>query len=130
MSGTLVTTYSESRIIQKVNFNWTSNASGDCSGDSKRVSGKILRATFIPSGSAVPTDGYTARINDNDGMDVLMGYGAAGLSATITRTIIPMVNDAVLGQPSYPIAVDGLLSLVVAGAGNVRSGVVSLYIER
>lgn len=130
MSGVVSVSYSESRIIQKINIVWTSDASGDCSGDSKRISGKVLRATFIPSSVSAPTEGYTVRLNDNDGIDILMGYGLAGLSATTSKTIVPMVNDAILGQPSYPITVDGLLSLVVAGAGNVKSGTVSLYVER
>lgn len=130
MSGTVVVSYSESRFIQKVNIAWTSNASGDATVDTKKLSGKVSRVTFIPSGVLVPTAGYTVRINDNDGVDILLGYGLAGLSATATTTITPMVNDATLGQPAYPIVVDGLLSVTISSTGATTSGTVSLYVER
>ena len=130
MAGTLVMSYSESRLVQKVVFDWTANAGGDCTGDCKRVSGKVMRVTFVPSVAVSPTGGYTVKVNDNDTVDVLAGYGAAGLSATATTSVVPMVNDAVLGQPSIPYTVDGLLSIVVAGAGSGGKGTVSLYIER
>lgn len=130
MSGTVSVSYSESRLVQKVNIAWTSNASGDATVDTKKLSGKVSRVTFIPSGVSVPTAGYTVRLNDNDGVDILLGYGLAGLSATATVTVVPMINDAVLGQPSYPVVIDGLLSFTVANSGNATSGIVSLYLER
>lgn len=123
-------TYSETRFIQKINMSWTSDVAGAATGSTKKISGRIVRVTIVPSGVDVPTENYTLLINDADNIDVLMGYGAAGLSATLSRTIVPRINDAVLGQPSYPVVVDGNLSFVIAGAGNTKSGTVSIYIER
>ena len=131
MSGVVVVNYSESRLIQKVTISWTTNASGDATIDTKRLSGRVVRASFIPSGVDVPTASYTVRINDNDGIDILSGYGLAGLSATNSTTVTPMAVDSILGQPSsYPFVIDGVLSVTVGSAGANTSGRISLYIER
>lgn len=130
MAGTLAVTYSETRAVKKINMLWISDGAGAVSGSTKKVSGRVVRVTIVPSIVDVPTENYTMQINDADGIDILMGYGSAGLSATIKRTIVPRINDAVLGQPSYPVVIDGNLSFVVAGAGALKAGTVSIYIEQ
>ena len=125
----ITVTYSETRILQKVSLIWISDGSGNASGVTKKLSGKVLRAVFIPSIIDVPTEGYTVKILDADGVDILVGYGLAGLSATITRSVVPMeLNTA--GTPAFPFSIDGALTITISGGGNIKSGTVSLYIER
>lgn len=119
--------YSETRRVQKVTLTWVSDGAGAASGSTKKVSGNVYRVVFIPSSLTAPTENYTAILTDTDGVDVLMGYGGLGLSATITRSVVPMEMDTA-GQPAFPFVVDGVLTLTIAGAGNTKAGTVILYI--
>lgn len=126
----LTVSYSETRFIQKIFFDWVSDAAGVCTGNSKKLSGRIARVTFVPSGTATPTNNYKLKLLDEDSFDVLMGYGEAGLSDTNTTAVIPRIGDAVGGVPSYPVVIDGKLTVNVSNAGNAKAGRVTLYLER
>jgi len=128
MAGSVSITYSETRTVKKITLDWTSNASGDATVDTKALSGQILRVCFIPdSGGTQPTDQYDVVLNDADGIDVLEGLGA-NLSNSTSTDVVPVVTDGNAGN-MQPVAVDGVLSLAVSNAGNSKGGKVILYIR-
>lgn len=120
--------YSETRVIKRVVFDWVSDASGDATVQTKDLSGKISRITFSPdSGGTQPTDNYTALIEDEDAIDVTVGYGGAGLSNASASSIVPMLS--VVSSGDSRIVIDGKLTLTIAGAGNAKGGTVTIYLE-
>ena len=128
MAGTLAITYSETREIKKVINNWTSDASGDCTGNLKSLSGEIVRVGFAPSTDSAPSSNYDIVLNDEEGFDVLNGAGA-NLSATVKAQYFPAMVDYLVGY-AIPVAFDGILSLVVSNAGNVKKGKIILHIRK
>jgi len=122
MAGTLVITYSESRTVKKVLFDWLSDVSGDVNGTlTKKLSGQILRFVFMPdTGGTKPTTAYDVTCEDEDGIDVLAGDGA-NLANDANTQIIPVFTNG--------IAFDGTLELKVANAGNAKGGKVILYMR-
>jgi len=128
MAGSVSITYSETRTVKKVTLDWTSDASGDATVDTKALSGQILRVCFIPdSGGTQPTDLYDVVLNDADGIDVLEGLGA-NLSNSTSTDVVPVVTNGTDGN-MQPVAVDGVLSLAVSNAGDSKGGKVILYIR-
>lgn len=124
MAGTLTYSDSNVRVIRKYVINWTSSAGGAADGDADvALSGIIERVNFVPSGVDVPTDLYTMTLVDEDGIDVLQGIGAAGLSNTTATTAIPLIGGS-------KIAIDDVLTLTVSGAGNAKKGLVTIYLSR
>lgn len=107
------------RPIRQYKFEWTSDASGDASGSTGHViSGLIRRIATDPDNTAAPTANYDVTITDESGVDVLGGGGVDRHTSNSEQVI-----------PSQPIAVDNVLTLVVAGAGNAKSGVVYIYVS-
>lgn len=129
MPGTVTESFQDHRTVRKLSLAWTSDASGAVSGtDSSVVSGEILRVTFVPGAGAVqPTDLYDLTLLDEDGVDVLQGLGA-NLSNANTTSVAPLLGDGTAAD-SVHVAVDGPLSLVVAAAGNAKSGTLILYLR-
>lgn len=137
MAGTVSITYQTARAqgglgVRKVTLAWTSDASGDVSGSpTTYLTGEILRVVIVPSGTAAPTTLYdvTLRSYGGDGIDLLAGQGA-NLSATVASHVKPGVpfKDGTT-TATAPIAVDDQLELVVANAGNAKSGTVTLYLR-
>lgn len=101
---------------------WTSDASGNVSGNAFGVgAGWVLAVKFIPStGGTVPTTLYDITVVDTDGVDVVRGAGA-NLSATV-----PSISAA----PEIAFHMGGNLDVVVANAGNAKSGTVVLIVGR
>jgi len=120
MAGTNTITYSETRTVKKITMDWLSDASGDVSGtDTKVLSGQILRVVFIPdTGGTKPSAAYDVTCLDSDGLDVFAGDGA-NLANDASSQFIPVFTNG--------IAFDGILSLVVANAGNAKGGQVIIY---
>jgi len=106
--------------VKYIEWDWLSDASGDYSQQSTNaVDGVILRAVFIPdSAGTQPTDLYDVTLTDGKSVDVLQGYGANRSNSS--------TNNVNFGD-GYQIAVDELLTLVVANAGNAKGGVVRVY---
>ena len=128
MAGTLVVTYSETRTVKKVTLDWLSAADGSCTGNTKTLSGQILRLVFVPdSGGTQPSDLYDVLLNDSDGIDILAGLGA-NLSNAASTQVVPVVTNGTAGNMA-PMAVDGILSLAVSNAGNAKGGQVILYMR-
>ena len=129
MAGTITETHDDSRTGKCAILAWTSDAAGAVSGTAttRKVSGVILRVTTIPADG--PTDNYDVVLNDEDGIDVLQGFGA-DRDTTNAETITPLVSTTLSGNPvamGTPVAVNSTLTLVIANAGNAKSGTVRVY---
>jgi hypothetical protein len=142
MAGTLTVTTQNptrgpARPVEKFTLSWTSTSGGAVSGNAfGPVSGELLRVVFLPgTGGAQPTNGYTATLKlangdaNDDGIDLLAGQ-ASSLSNSTKTTVTPSVamQDGTTTSTNR-IAVDDMLDLVIAGAGNAKSGVVVLYVR-
>ena len=128
MAQALAITYQDHRTVKKITLDWQSDASGDCTGSTKELSGHILRVVFVPdSGGTQPTDQYDVVLNDANGLDVLAGLGA-NLANNASSQVVPVVTDGNAGNMS-PIAVDDKLTLVVSNAGDTKGGLVILYMR-
>jgi hypothetical protein len=112
-------------------LSWTSNASGDVSGTPTPVIvGTICKIEFVPAaGGSAPTTLYDVTLLDAAGVDVLAGQGA-NLSATVASSVIPGVpfKDGTTTSTG-PCVVAEALNLVVANAGNAKSGQVIIYVR-
>jgi hypothetical protein len=124
--GSITFTEARSRSIQSVSMLWTSDAAGAVSGiNSPQVSGELLKVVFTPgSGGVQPTALYDVTMLDTDGFDVLAGKGA-NLSNAAASQVVPLVGDGV--TTNQRTALDGVLQLVVAAAGNAKQGTVTIY---
>lgn len=124
MAGSVITTKAEDVFraqeggVDKHVVVWTSDASGDVSGSTVSVDfGTLLRVTFVPgSGGVQPSDLHDITLLDAYGIDLLLGQGA-NLSSSAPAAIQP----GLIVEP-------GNLQLVVANAGNAKSGTVTLLI--
>lgn len=137
MAGSVAVTTSEvagSGGIKKYSMDWTSDASGNVSGNSFQVGpGTIVAVTFVPdSGGTQPTDLYdvtfvcsTHNINVfDDGAGTSIG---ANLSNSTATHKVPFVGG---GSVTYvrQWLHGGTYDLVIAAAGNAKGGIVDLYI--
>jgi hypothetical protein len=117
--------------IQKVSVAWTSSAGGAVSGNGFAVPrGELLQVKFVPgAGGVQPSDLYDVTIVDEDAVDVAIGNGADCGNAA-TRLRVPLTGSA--AGATHRVLLDGtqLLDVVVANAGNAKSGTVVLLIGR
>ncbi len=102
---------------------WTSSAGGAVSGNPFAIgAGKIQQVAFIPNlAGTQPTDLYDVTMVDgNGGGDYLAGKGAnlSNAAASIGVQAAPL---------SWPMG--GTLDLVVANAGNAKTGTVVILVE-
>lgn len=120
--GTIAYTEETVGSVKKISIAWTSDASGNASGlaTTNTYNGALHRLVTVPGAAgAAPTDNYDVTILDQDSTDVLMG---AGIDRDTANT------EQVLATSLGAVAND-TLSIVVANAGNAKSGTVYLYIR-
>jgi hypothetical protein len=105
---------------------WTSSAAGAVSGNAVTVSGLLWQVKFVPNtGATQPTDNYDVTLTDQDGADMLTVSGVAegsNLSNALPK-VIRYTSPPVLKS-------GGTLDLVVANAGNAKTGTVYLWIQQ
>jgi len=122
--GTLTVTSSTSVTagITTYTLAWTSSAGGAVSGNPFTVKrGYLVSAKAIPAaGGSAPTALYDITLVDTDSVDLLNGL-AADQSATLGQYFL-------FDPPFYQ---DGTqqLDLVIANAGNAKSGTVKLWVR-
>ena len=105
-------------LVGTISIPWTSDSGGAATVAIAAFRGYIRRFVTDPAAAGdAPTDNYDITITDANGADVLAGTGADRDTAN---------SESV--TPAQAILVDGALSLVVANAGNAKSGTVVLYI--
>jgi hypothetical protein len=120
----------------KCSMAWTSDASGNVSGNSLTLpAGTIVAVQFIPSATNAPTALYDVDLLDvnatsmfDDGTGASIG---ANLSATLSTYKTAFINGAsttfvrawIPGGSSFPY------QLTVANAGNAKQGTVNVYVS-
>ena len=120
MAGTVTITYSDHATIKYVQWDWTSDGSGDASGtDTKVIAGVPLRFATNPSATA-PSANYDIVINDADGIDLAAG-GLVNRHTSTSEQFIPG------GDADPGAAFNGALSLVVSNAGDSKIGKLVMY---
>lgn len=129
MAGSITETHDDSRTVKCLILAWTCSAGGAVSAipTVKKISGVLLRVTTIPTDG--PTDNYDVTLEDEDGIDVLQGFGA-NRDTTNAETITPLISTTLSGNPvamGSPVALNSTLELIVANAGNAKSGTVRVY---
>ena len=120
MAGSVTISYSEHDTIKYVQWDWTSDASGDVSGTATKViAGVALRYAPTPSSTA-PSANYDITILDDDGIDIAAG-GLANRHTSDSEQVL------VGGDAKDGAAFNGTLNLVVANAGNTKIGKLVMY---
>lgn len=119
---TVTTAVISGSSVTRYTIAWTSTAGGAVSANTFSVkAGHLIEIKFVPgSAGNQPTDLYDVTLIDTDSIDLLSGRGANLSNATSSR----MVWD----PPLYHDATQAF-DLVVANAGNAKSGTVILYVE-
>jgi len=107
--------------VWKCTWAWTSDASGNVSGNTKQLPyGYVIRVETDP-GSTAPTDNYDVTLLDTGGIDIIQGVGADRDTANTETTNF-----------SSPLWHDGsrVVDLTIANAGNAKVGVLTLWIRQ
>jgi hypothetical protein len=121
----------------KCSMAWTSDASGNVTGDALNLpGGSVLNVQFIPgTGGAQPTDLYDVDLLNASGTSVFDdGTGAsigANLSNTATTDKVPFINGASTTFVRAWLQGPGGGSpyqLTVANAGNAKQGTVNVFL--
>jgi len=105
--------------ITKIRWDWVSEAGGGTTGAATalRFGGVASRVVFIPGGVA-PDVGYTVRVNDDDGCDIL-SWETEDLE----------IPASIVDLPLWETLSNSTLQLVVGATGGaLRMGAVILYI--
>lgn len=123
-AGSIVVTSADIGGVLKYTVVWTSDASGNVSGNTFDVRyGELRQVKTIPgAGGVAPTDLYDVTLTDPDGVDVLAGAGA-NLSGTVAAILEPTINS------QRPYLEAQTLTLNVSNAGNAKSGTLILLID-
>jgi len=119
MAGTVTVTEEIDGTIKKIKWSWLSDAGNADQITINAFSGKILGLCTVPDGVAAPTVGYDVEVQDQDGIDVLMGGGANRHNLN---------TEYVLSTSLGAVAKDKL-NLIITDAGNAKKGTVYLFIR-
>jgi len=119
MAGTVTVTEERLATVKKISWAWTSDASGDADQVTSFPYTGVLERLVTDPGSTAPTADYDVVVNDEDGVDVLMGAGADRHTST-TEQVLASSLGCVVGD---------VLNLVVSNAGDTKEGTVHLYIR-
>jgi 6,7-dimethyl-8-ribityllumazine synthase len=122
-AGTMTITETTHGTIKKIKAEWVSGTDaevGTASGTTTNpFDGRIIGATTVPDGVAVPTDNYDITVADNDGVDIALG-------ALIDRDT---ANTEYVAEASMAGVAHSLLTISVAAAGISKEGTIYLYIR-
>ena len=119
-TGTVTITEQTFSMVKKVTFDWTATtgAAGDTT--TKSYDGEVLRVVCMET----PCTGYALELNDNDGVDLLGGRGAAMTSGGTD------FGTSTGGSITYPLsAVSSKLTLAVTGCTTGSTGEVIVYVR-
>jgi hypothetical protein len=121
-TGSVVVTVTNYNTVTKYVIAWTSDASGNVNTNPIAVSlGYLQQLKIVPgTGGTQPTNAYGVKLVDQDGLDVLNATGLAQSNAT---PLLITFNPGI-----YTDAVE-TFDLQVTGAGNAKTGVVTLWVR-
>lgn len=108
--------------------NWTSDSSGNYT-ETVILKGFLVRLKMSPAGGGnAPSGGYTIKLIDSDGDDVLKNAAGAGLGDALSATaasVFPDVNSGV----SVLCYLNGTYTITIASAGNAKQGKIAWTIK-
>lgn len=116
-------------VVNQYKLSWTSSAGGAVSGNPFAVvPGEIMRVQCVPgSGGTQPTDLYDMKLKDIYEFDTVSGQGSN------LRNVVPDAGDPGNMQFTTPYYFPGsashTLDLVIANAGNAKTGDCYLWIR-
>ena len=116
MAGSITVTKSDiGGAITRYSVAWTADAAGAVSGTSFDIKrGRFIALKFVP-GAPAPAAGYTVKLLDPDGADLLIGVGAS-LAATASYGQVQITG---LGGFCEGFSA---VTPTVSGAGNLAQG--------
>lgn len=133
MAGSSMTfTYDEASHIRRVIVDWVSDsATGAVSGTCKKISGALIKAVTIPSGTAAPTADYDIAITDANSVNVLGNCmdNLADRHTANTEEVYFLVSSLAATDPNgvVPPVVCDALTFAVTAAGNSKAGQIIIY---
>jgi len=119
-------TYDEIGPIHKMIVAWTSDASGDAAGTSKKITGEVIKGQTNPTDT--PTDDYDIVLTDEEAVNIL-GNSADDLvdrDTTNTEEVYFGITDGTNPLAAYPVVSDKI-TVTVSNAGNAKSGKLTVY---
>ena len=111
--------------IQRIDFDWTSNASGDAEKlFNGKLNGLIVALVTDPAGGGdAPTALYDITIEDDKAVDILVGVGANRSDSAVESVAVPL--DSGLPRPVST----GSFTVKVDNAGDSKKGLIQLFIK-
>ena len=142
-SGTVTVGTASAYGQQVITWTWTSDASGNVVDNTATAFGELVRISFNPGdGATSPSANYDVDIEDQNGINILLGYGdnrsqsasqslyfQGGLDWSTTPTLTQTVDTVNIFYP-WRMPVYGVLTLKITNAGNAKSGVIRAYVKR
>lgn len=113
-------------VIKKIKWAWTAHTDGKVATSTtnavttKAYNGEIVRLVTVPDGTTAPSDNYTVRVLDGDGVDVLVAAATGNRDTATTEQIL---------ASSLGVVANDTLNLYVEGAGSGGKGTVYLYVR-
>ena len=124
MAGTVVKTEQTHKMIKKITFDWTASTGEADATTTKYYDGQVLR---VVSNTNTSTGGWGLQINDNDGIDMLGGQGAAMSSGALIDDFGTSTGGTLNWSPIS--VVSGKVTLEVSGASTGSTGQIIVYIR-
>lgn len=122
MAGTVVFTEVRLGSVKKIKCQWTSDASGNAEDTTTfSYSGLFLGLITVPGTVGdQPSDNYTLKVADTDGVDLLLG-AATGNRSNATTEFVKEADMAGVANDK--------LKFTISGAGATKKGTVYLLIR-
>lgn len=122
-------TYAETvpGLFNTIIATWTSDSNGDATGTSKPISGRIIKGTTDPSGTAAPTDNYDIVLTDADGINILANSvdDLVDRNTANNEEVYFPIEYGTNAGALYPV-VNGAIVVTVSNAGDTKSGVLKI----
>lgn len=119
--------------ITKTTLSWTSDASGNVSGNSVPMhSGSIVVVEFVPgTGGTQPTDAYDISFLDPEGVNMFDDGSGTSVGANLSNSAsshkIPFIGGGSVTYVRQWLPGATNYQLTVANAGNAKTGTVTIY---
>lgn len=119
--------------VRRVIAAWVSDsATGAVSGTTRKLTGRLVKAVTVPSGTAAPTDNYDIALTDEQSVDVLAGVlnGIGNRDTANTEEVYFFNKDgAGTGLIAANPIVSSTITVAITNAGNSKAGTIYLYLE-
>jgi hypothetical protein len=123
VGSVVVTVTVQNSVVTLYTIVWTSSSGGAVSGNTLGIgNGDVFQVQTVPSTSAAPTDLYDLQLKDSLGSVNILGTAGDNLS-TSTSKIIQLV-------PAIYLDKSATFDLVIANAGDTKSGTVYVWVRR